>query len=102
MSKRKLKLIGRMGVDAGICWIGDPCYVLPDDAWNNPGADWDGFVREMLKNSHKEFPAGVCVTTGYGDGEYPVYADIDKNGVVHSVTVEFVNHENETGRLYRN
>jgi hypothetical protein len=33
------KLIGRIGADAGLCWIGDPCYVLPDDASQNPGAD---------------------------------------------------------------
>tara|TARA_R100000687_G_scaffold78839_1_gene72529 strand:- start:47 stop:355 length:309 start_codon:yes stop_codon:yes gene_type:complete len=102
MSKRKLKLIGHMGVDAGMCWIGDPCYVLPDDARNNPGANWDEFCSAMRRTSHKEFPEGVCVTTGYGDGNYPVYADIDKDGLIHSVMVEFVNHENETGRLYRN
>jgi len=90
MSKRKLKLIGHMGVDAGMCWIGDPCYVLPDDARHNPGANWDEFCGAMLRTSHKEFPEGVCVTTGYGDGEYPVYADIDKNGVIHSVMVQFI------------
>jgi hypothetical protein len=22
------KLIGHIGVDAGLCWIGDPCYIL--------------------------------------------------------------------------
>ena len=88
MSKN-LTLIGRIGVDAGMCWIGDPCYVLPDDARSNPGANWDDFCAAMLKTNVKEFNEGVCVTTGYGDGEYPVYAEIDKNGVVCSVQIRF-------------
>ena len=83
------KLIGNIGVDSGSCWVGDPCYVLPDDARHNPGEDWDEFCRAMLRSSHKEFPAGVCVSTGYGDGEYPVHAVI-KDGVVQSIEVTFV------------
>jgi len=95
MAKREPQLIGHIGVDAGLCWIGDPCYVLPDNAQHNPGANWDEFCASILSGptksfSHKEFPEGVCVGTGHGDGEYPVYADIDKNGVVHSVTVQFI------------
>ena len=55
------KHLGHISVDAGLCWIGDPCYVLPSDADKNPG---------------------------YGDGSYPVTATI-KNGRVLSVTVKF-------------
>jgi len=86
------KLIGHIGVDSGSCWVGDPCYVLPDDAWQNPGEDWAGFCKAMLRTSHKEFPAGVCVTTGYGDGEYPVHAVI-KDGVIQSIEITFINGE---------
>ena len=86
---KKLTLVGHFGVDAGMCWIGDPCYVLPDDARNNPGANWDEFCAAMLKTNAKEFNEGVCVTTGYGDGEYPVYADLGENGVVRSVYIPF-------------
>jgi hypothetical protein len=25
------KPIGEIGVDAGLCWIGDPCYILHTD-----------------------------------------------------------------------
>ena len=39
-------------------------------------------------NEHAE-GLGVCVTTGHGDGEYPVYAEIE-DGVVKSVTIKFV------------
>ena len=31
--------IGKIGIDAGLVWIGDPCY-LRADAHNNPLADW--------------------------------------------------------------
>ncbi len=28
MNKTKWEKIGQIGVDAGLCWIGDPCYIL--------------------------------------------------------------------------
>ena len=39
MSKIK---IGSIGVDAGMCFIGDPCYTLPDDASQLTILDADG------------------------------------------------------------
>jgi len=89
----KTKRLGTIGVDAGMCWIGDPCYVLPDDARHNPGADWDEFCRTMLRASHKEFSEGVCVTTGNGDGEYPVDAEMTEDGRVASVTIRFLSND---------
>jgi len=85
------KLVGNIGVDAGMCWIGDPCYVLPDDG---SGRDrvryWDLFCKTMQNKDHFSWPGlGVCVRTGHGDGVYPVIANIE-DGVVKSVTVKFV------------
>jgi len=45
-------------------------------------------VNECLPTG-RTFPAGVVVTTGYGDGEYPVEVTLDKHGRVISVTVKF-------------
>ena len=91
MAEREPQLIGYMGVDAGMCWIGDPCYVLPDDAQPHTGSNWDEFCASVSGDfSHKEFTDGVCVRTGHGDGEYPVFADIDGDGIVHSVMVQFI------------
>jgi hypothetical protein len=81
--------IGTIGVDAGLCWIGDPCYTLPDDALHNPGSDWGEFCRAIEGLNYKQFWQGMVVSTGHGDGEYPVYAIIEK-GLIHSVTVQFI------------
>jgi hypothetical protein len=107
--------IGSIGVDAGICFIGDPCYTLPDDASQRTILDangdnlWNRLIKAMENKSHTSMSyitknrfneyaeglgvcvrtTGVCVTTGDGDGEYPVYAEIE-DGIVKSVTVKFV------------
>jgi|TARA_R110001583_G_scaffold27717_7_gene98766 hypothetical protein len=98
MSRKK---IGSIGVDGGMCWIGDPCYVLPDDAsqrlnlWNkllkameNKLYTSMNYITKNISNKYAE-GLGVCVTTGYGDGEYPVYAEIEDN-TIKSVTIVFV------------
>ena len=98
MTHTENKLIGHIGVDAGLCWIGDPCYILPDDAKENPGDDWLKFCSELgseyptlksfnYKMGHEGL--GVCVSTGFGDGSYPVTAEII-DGRVKSVTVTFI------------
>jgi len=95
------KHLGLIMVDAGICWIGDPCYVLPDGSKDNPGADWGKFCNALSESDTPGEPTaknfngiGVCVGTGYGDGEYPVTAEI-KNGRVMSVTVNFLGDDKE-------
>ena len=80
--------VGEIGVDAGMCWIGDPCYILHRQG-DNPkdiGENWDDFCNKMSANdtwpASKQFNydaghagLGVVVTTGYGDGVYPVLAN---------------------------
>lgn len=96
------KKIGVIGVDAGLCWVGDPCYVLhKDQPYPEIGTSWDEFCdiihdeEPTIDRGYKQFGKclGVCARTGYGDGLYPVYADID-DGVVKSLTVEFVSENN--------
>jgi hypothetical protein len=94
--------IGEIGVDAGLCWIGDPCYVLHA---NPPpkaiGKDWDEFCdlldaggsypTRMQFNYDLGHPGlGIVVSTGYGDGVYPVYAEFNEDGRICAVTVEFI------------
>lgn len=91
---KRVKQIGVIGVDAGLCWIGDPCYVVSKDAshvWDK----WDDFCDELTDERTKQFNyekghpgLGVCVSSGYGDGEYPVFAEFE-DGRVKSVTVKF-------------
>src|SRR5271168_4132582 len=92
------QLIGEIGVDAGLCWIGDPCYILHA---NPPpkaiGKDWGEFCDILDQATCKQFNydlghagLGVVVSTGYGDGTYPVYARFNKEGRVAKVWVDFI------------
>ena len=94
--------IGEIGVDAGLCWIGDPCYILhtkqPPTAI---GKDWEEFCGLLQQDSRyptaRQFHydlghagLGVVVETGYGDGVYPVYAEFNREGRIAKVSVEFI------------
>lgn len=96
MSERKWKRIGVIGVDAGLCWIGDPCYCVTPDATEHPAPTWDKFCEMMEGVKQKQFNykrghagLGVCTDTYTGDGRYPVYADIDDHGRTKAVKVVF-------------
>lgn len=96
-----IKQIGVIGVDAGLCWIGDPCYILhtnepPEDI----GKNWQDFCDRLFEKNnfirHKQMKydgghdgLGVIVETGYGDGVYPVFAKFNTEGRVIKVWVEF-------------
>ena len=82
MSKGPWKKIGVIGVDAGICWIGDPCYILhQEEPPAAIGKDWHDFCDKIKEGNFWQFNydaghpgLGVCASTGWGDGEYNVYA----------------------------
>ena len=113
------KHIGNIGVDTGLCWIGDPCNVV------SQVLDWETFCEKMNGASAVSFPfketfcekmngasavsfpfvdqrffnsnekhegAGVCCHTGMGDGFFPVYANIH-DGLITSVEVVFMETE---------
>ncbi len=90
--------IGLIGVDAGLCWIGDPCYVLHQERLPKAlGKNWEDFCKKLSDGPSTQFGydlghpgLGVCVSTGFGDGRYPVFADIDEHGTVHRVWVDFM------------
>jgi hypothetical protein len=43
------KQIGEIGVDAGLCWIGDPCYILHKEHPPKAiGTSWDEFCDILL------------------------------------------------------
>lgn len=96
-----MEKIGSIFVDAGIVMIGDPCYTLPDDASDRTETikNWDLFCNK-LDDGDVNFPfankgTGIVVSSGYGDGEYPVYIERDGNGVIASLTVKFVEEDEE-------
>ena len=97
--------IGTVGIDAGMLYIGDPCYVIDAALGKKPWGEFldetyasqpDGSnalwwsVQGTLPNPAYKFTAGHVVTTGWGDGEYPVEVKLSKDGRVASVTVTFI------------
>ncbi len=102
MKKEETVLVGNIGVDAGLCWVGDPSYIMGANASGRPES-WDKFCDSLgndfptmksfnFKLGHEGL--GVCVSTGYGDGVYPVYATIsdepDWGKRIKSITIVFI------------
>lgn len=91
---------GYVYVDAGCIWIGDPCYVMGDDA-SNRVKDWIGdFCNKLDNNVSVQQPlgmgTGMCIDSGHGDGRYPVTVEYDPNsGRPASVTVTFIEEHSE-------
>ena len=98
-----LQLIGQFSVDSGQAIIGDPCYL---DEWQNWDRDVDtyesnvekvgeyGYLGACNATNGKGFGQvggfnAVAFSTGYGDGLYPVYADITEDGRVGLIVVDF-------------
>ena len=93
-------LAGHIGVDSGQIMIGDPCYL---DGWdNNTGEEWNtegkegqysyhGVSATTLKDNYGQIGGGLAVamTTGYGDGQYPVYVQLDNEGRVVLAVIDF-------------
>ena len=91
--KTEIIKVGEVGVDSGTIWIGDPCYILHKGK-NLPaslGDNWGDFCK--IINSSIEQPLkkqfnceyghaglGVCVSSGYGDGVYEVFAEVSDEG----------------------
>jgi hypothetical protein len=70
--------VGRIGIDTARCWIGDPSYDVPYFA------DEPGLVSYAGIERTDDIGRGVLVSTGFGDGAYPVYvrADVDSGRTV--------------------
>ena len=97
-----LQLIGEFAVDSGQAIVGDPCYL---DEWQK----WDGevpFDEHVNKKGEYGYlgaceatlnqgygvlgsASAVAFSTGYGDGLYPVYAQINDDGRVALVVIDF-------------
>lgn len=86
--------IGTVYVDAGIVMIGDPCYSVTGDASHHIKT-WSEFCDKTFASDLPYGTAephgrglGLVVPTLYGDGSYPVYAELE-GGRVARVTIDF-------------
>jgi hypothetical protein len=106
MKTSELTYIGSFGVDSGQAMVGDPCYL---DTWESKYDDFQdypnhkgrygylGACEATLSNSYGELNNGSAVvfSTGYGDGVYPVYAEINEDGRVAKIVIDFIGDEDE-------
>lgn len=98
--------VGYIGVDAGLVWVGDPCYILhraKRDLDSALGKSWIEFVDKIQPASPgpvlKEVGRGIAcvVSSGAGDGNYPVFAFLTEANEVHRLVVEFDGEEADDG-----
>jgi len=109
MKKKNWELVGNIGVDAGLCWIGDPCYCVTPDSSEHPAKTWQEFCQ-ILFAKEEVHPTGNCaqwqykaghdglgvtVETGWGDGFYPVYVRRSNGGRIAEVRVVFIDTNNK-------
>ena len=117
-----LKLIGNIFVDSGQALIGDPCYLdewknwdsdsgIPFDEHKNRSGEY-GYLgaanATLSKKGYGTLGTGVIestgitgtkagsavvFSTGYGDGLYPVYAEINEDGLIARIVIEFITEE---------
>ncbi|ANT41069.1 hypothetical protein BI024_gp65 [Streptomyces phage Nanodon] len=86
--------IGTVDVDSGTIFIGDPCYTATNDA-SHRIESWSEWCKRS-PFGEKQYDvtepagsgAGLSIPTLWGDGGYPVYAEIE-NGRIARVTVDF-------------
>lgn len=86
------KQIGTIGVDAGIVYIVDPCYIKHHEIIFKD-EKWSEFVKQYRasrENNSAQICSGIVCTPPNGDGEYPVYGHFDKNGDIMKIEIEFV------------
>lgn len=95
----ELTYAGSFAVDSGQAMVGDPCYL---DGWDtNKNDEWElegkvgqysyqGASATTLANNYGGLGnSAVVFSTGYGDGLYPVYVQMNDDGRVGKVVIDF-------------
>ena len=107
MKPDELTLIGQFSVDSGQAIVGDPCYLDEWELWNDNVEDFDKHVEKAgqygylgacgvtIKEGYGQLGIAhaVAFSTGYGDGLYPVYAEINDDNRIVKVVIVFEDEE---------
>ena len=101
-----LQYAGSFSVDSGQAMVGDPCYLNDydpntNDEWNLEGKlgqySYQGISATTLKDNYGSIEDGkaIAFSTGYGDGNYPVYVKLDSDNRVSMVVIDFLGNLDE-------
>jgi hypothetical protein len=101
-----LQYAGSFTVDSGQAMIGDPCYLdnydtNANEPWNLEGKvgqySYQGISATTLAHSFGQVGEGQAIvfSTGYGDGFYPVYVQLNDDGRVSKVIIDFEEDEEQ-------
>lgn len=102
-------LVGHCAVDSGQIMLSDPCYVKGFKDEMDEGGEFVGDLPEPYPYTYNGASSatlqgdlrcgelgnglGVCVSSGYGDGSYPVYVTLDESGRVATATIVFISND---------
>ena len=99
-------------------WVGDPCYVVPEEYWDSLCANWQAYDKkhqddEDYKHHYvaevQDEEAGQCFhlwSTAYGDGCYPLFVNDNKvadlgvdAGTLSVIPMSLIEHWNKKGLI---
>lgn len=83
-TKNSMHCIGTIGVDAGLAGVYENKKDFDDD-------EWQDFCDDIESQDSLLGYNGFCTSSGYGDGEYPVYTSTDENGEIVAIEIRFIN-----------
>ena len=109
MKTNEMTLIGHFAVDSGQAMVGDPCYLNEWELWDDKTEDFNNYVNHKgnysylgsanatIDKGYGELGLGksVVFSTGYGDGYYPVYAEMNEDGRIARIVIEFISEDEE-------
>ncbi len=90
------RFLGVVEVDSGTLLLGDPGYCLPRAKDGTSGIDYESIMGAPDEPaSYLDGRPVILLTRFGGDGTFPVYGEIDEDGELVRVTIEFVGPEDE-------
>lgn len=90
------RFVGVVEVDSGTLLVGDPLYCLPEAARGRPGIDYAAVIAAPDEPASPLDGRPVLLVGRFGgDGTFPVFAELDEDGFVVRVAVEFVEPEED-------
>ncbi len=99
-------------------WVGDPCYVVPDEHWDALCNNWQAYDKKHQDDEDfthhyvaevQDEETGHCFhlwSTAYGDGSYPLFVNDNKvatlgvdAGTLSVIPMSLIEHWNKTHQI---